>query len=64
MSGQEEFCKAIENQINYFSQEFDLTYLEAIGVLTYLSNCLSMEAMESNFDDWDDDSTWVPTEDI
>ncbi len=45
-STQLKFADEIERTIDYFRKEFDLTYFDAIGVLTYMATHLSLEVHE------------------
>jgi len=44
--GVEHLCGALDDKINYFRQEYDLTYAEVIGVLEIIKAILLQEAIE------------------
>jgi len=52
---QNRFADVIEKQIDYFRKEFDLTYYEAIGVLTFMAHKLSDEVFNAANEDEDED---------
>lgn len=53
---QSRFADAIERQIDYFRKEFELTYFEAMGVLTFMAHKLSDEVFyPENDEDEDED---------
>jgi hypothetical protein len=50
---QEEFHLAVDNVVNRFREEFDMTFVSMVGVLQLLLAGLAWEAL--GYDDEDDD---------
>ena len=58
MSAQIKFAETVEQSVDYFRREFDLTYFEAIGVLTHIAHNLSAEVndqAEENYENYEEE---------
>ncbi|MHA2265650.1 MAG: hypothetical protein ACXAEN_24935 [Candidatus Thorarchaeota archaeon] len=58
MSAQLKFAEEIEKIIDYFRKEFNLTHIEAIGVLSFFAHTLSMEVHNIDDEDCGEETTY------
>jgi hypothetical protein len=48
---QYQLCERLENVLDHFRQEYDMTYCDVIGCLDILKNKVFLESLEEDDDD-------------